>query len=335
MKLNIKTIEKKLCPICGENGAVLYAGLQDQLFGTPGKWSFKRCTKDSCGLLWLDPCPIEDDIPKAYETYYTHGSLQKKSLLKSHLVGFMRNFFVIVLDGFLGQRRDRKGISHLYLNDMSPGRVLDIGCGDAVFLSRMKGLGWNVEGLDFDANAAANAKALFDIDVHVGRLEDLKFPTATFDAVTMNHVIEHVYDPVALLREIRRILKPGGRLVSVTPNARSMGHRVYGQFWRGLEPPRHIHIFTPSALNAITQSAGLGVSKLFTTSINAWIILSATLALKRLNNSQEYGGAKASRLEQMQGFKMHIVEALELNRSPTDGEEIVLIAQNQDTPPLS
>src|ERR1700691_5509244 len=60
------------CVVCGVRGESLYAGLTDRLFGAAGKWSFKRCPRLPCGLIWLDPIPLETDINRAYETYYTH-----------------------------------------------------------------------------------------------------------------------------------------------------------------------------------------------------------------------------------------------------------------------
>lgn len=322
----IRTTVKPLCPACGYSGALLHEDLKDQLFGASGDWSLRRCSNESCALLWLDPCPIEEDIAKAYATYYTHEDVEKKSFIKSRAIGLMRHLFVNIIGGLCGQGKEREDIAHLYLKDMLPGRVLDIGCGDARFLNRMKRLGWTAQGIDFDAAAARNAKNLFDIDVQIGTLESLQFPEGTFDAVTMNHVIEHVFDPIALLTEIRRILKPGGRLVVVTPNAMSVGHSIYGRFWRGLEPPRHIQIFTPCALETVARSAKFEISRLFTTAVNAWIILSASSALKRLYVSSETGSTKPSRVEQIQGLKMHLVEAFRLKKSAAEGEEVVLIA---------
>lgn len=322
----IRTTDKPECPVCGTQGEMLHDGLKDQLFGAPGDWSIRRCSRDSCGLFWLDPRPIENDIARAYQTYYTHANAEEKSLVKSYLVACIRDLMVNAVTWFCGQRAEKQDIAHMYLRDMPPGKVLDIGCGDARFLNRMKQLGWSVQGVDFDAAAASNAKTLFDIDVQIGTLQNLKFPEDSFDAITMNHVIEHVFHPVSLLREVRRILRPGGRLVVVTPNAASMGHRVFGRFWRGLEPPRHIQIFTPAALEAVTNSARLRIDKVSTTAVNAWIIFSASFVLKRRNGTNALGDVKPKRSEQIEGLKMQVAEASSLKNSHAEGEEIVLIA---------
>jgi 2-polyprenyl-3-methyl-5-hydroxy-6-metoxy-1,4-benzoquinol methylase len=326
----INITAKPRCPVCESSGESLYDSLSDQLFGAPGDWSLRRCSNKACELLWLDPCPIETDISKAYQTYYTHKGSEEKTLIQSFLIAPVRNFLVGAVTALSGQRRERKDITQMYLRNIQPGRLLDIGCGDAKFLNRMKQTGWAVEGIDFDAAAASNAKSLFNIDVQIGTLEDVQFPDDTFDAVTMNHVIEHVFDPVGLLKEVRRILKPGGRLIMVTPNGLSMGHRVFGHAWRGLEPPRHIQIFTPAALKTVVQSAHLTVSKAFTTAANAWIVFSASFVLQRHNTRTSAtilcGHENPTRGEQFQGLKMHLQEALRLKKNPADGEEIVLIA---------
>lgn len=332
----IKTTAKPQCPICGNTGKILHEGLIDQLFGAPGHWSLRRCSETSCGLLWLDPCPIEADIAKAYQTYYTHANSSEKPRIQSHLVSTIRDLIVGIVTILCGQRSKKNDIAHMYLLDMPPGRILDLGCGDARFLNRMKQSGWTVQGVDFDAAAASNAKQLFDIDVQIGTLENMNYPDCVFDAITMNHVIEHVFDPAALLREVRRILKPGGRLVMVTPNAESMGHSMFGPFWRGLEAPRHIQIFTPPSLKTIAEKANLQVSKACTTAVNAWIIFSASFVLKRHQRcdlSNPCGHEKPTRGEQIRSLKMQMAEAIRLFKNPAAGEEIVLIAfKNEDDP---
>ncbi len=119
----------------------------------------------------------------------------------------------------------------------------------------MRDLGWRVQGVDFDPDAAALARGK-GLNVVVGTIESQGYTADSFDAVTLNHVIEHVPNPLGLLRECHRILKPGGRLFLATPNSRSLGHRIFKQSWRGLEPPRHLQVFTPSALRRLLLEVG-------------------------------------------------------------------------------
>jgi SAM-dependent methyltransferase len=96
----------------------------------------------------------------------------------------------------------------------------------------------------------------------------------------MNHVIEHVHDPVSMLKECHRILKEGGRLVAITPNIRSWGHRIYQRAWRGLEPPRHLQIFSRPSLTASAVQAGFRVCDCRAISRAAKSILLASHSLR-------------------------------------------------------
>ena len=135
------------------------------------------------------------------------------------------------------------------------GRLLEVGCGGGDSLALLQELGWDAEGVDFDPEAVANARAK-GLRVRQGDLAGQGYPSSSFDAVIASHVIEHVPDPEALLVEALRVLRPGGTLVLYTPNAASLGRRHYREDWRGLEPPRHLHVFTPQALSALTRRAG-------------------------------------------------------------------------------
>jgi SAM-dependent methyltransferase len=141
------------------------------------------------------------------------------------------------------------------------GKILDVGCGTGEWLSFMRDLGWAVEGVEFDAAAADVAKQR-GITVRCGSLRQQNLPAASYDAITLNHVIEHVPDPIETLSECRRLLKPGGRLVISTPNSASLSHRIFGPNWRGLEPPRHLHVFSMDCLRNALEKAGFKTVRL-------------------------------------------------------------------------
>ncbi|MBR4249601.1 MAG: class I SAM-dependent methyltransferase, partial [Verrucomicrobia bacterium] len=71
--VSIQTEARPFCPLCGERGEMFYSRLKDQLFGAPGEWDLCKCPAGNCGLLWLNPAPVQEDIGKAYQSYYTHG----------------------------------------------------------------------------------------------------------------------------------------------------------------------------------------------------------------------------------------------------------------------
>ncbi len=152
-------------------------------------------------------------------------------------------------------RRDEADGSVRFLQALPHGRLLDVGCGSADWLLSMRELGWEVTGVDLDAQAVRVGRER-GLTIHCGTLTGQKFANHAFDAVTLNHVIEHVPDPVDTLRECARILKKGGKLVLFTPNAGSLGHRVFKEFWRGLKTPRHLHIFSFSSMLHALEQAG-------------------------------------------------------------------------------
>jgi 2-polyprenyl-3-methyl-5-hydroxy-6-metoxy-1,4-benzoquinol methylase len=141
------------------------------------------------------------------------------------------------------------------------GNLLDVGCGRGDWLAFMSERGWWCEGVEPDP-AAAEAASRQGVRVHTGTLDEQQFQDNSFDAVSLCHVLEHVPNPVDLLRECKRILRPGGRLVMVTPNSEGLGIRVFGADWRGLEPPRHLHLFNIPTLRRAIGDAGLRVETL-------------------------------------------------------------------------
>ena len=120
-------------------------------------------------------------------------------------------------------------------------RLLDIGCGNGDFLALAKEAGWNVFGCDPDPSARSIASQS-GAEIRAGGAEAWLESAGSFDAVTMSHVLEHVPDPVTTLQEVHALLRPGGFLYLELPNIEAIGHEFYGQFWRGLEVPRHLSL---------------------------------------------------------------------------------------------
>lgn len=283
------------CCVCGGPGTLVYHDLPDSVFSAAGLWAFRKCDSGSCGLLWLDPMPLEDDLHLAYEHYYTHGDT---AYSLAHRIGSA--LYAVATGALLslvGVPQERRRAHQMFISEDDPGAILDVGCGSGELLARMRTKGWKATGIDVDAAAVAEACRKRGVDAHVGVPADLVARGRSFDIVTADHVIEHVINPIEFLGECRRLLRPGGRLILKTPNAQSFGLRRYGGSWRGLEPPRHLHIFTTAALKSCALKAGFTRCELFTSSANAERIMAISRTIARRGRFEEGKGAALEKLE--------------------------------------
>lgn len=260
------------CPVCrSSNREILHEGLTDRIFFTaPGSWTMQMCR--NCGCGYLDPRPTVGTIHLAYSNYHTHTRppVQRASTLRgarwlqralangyknwrfglklhpSSRLGIVAAFLLPIQRAIL----DRQ-FRHLPRN-VSGGRVLDIGCGDGSFLENARAMGWLPIGTDLDPEVVQNATKQA-LDVRLGTVEGIEGP---FDVITMGHVIEHLHDPIAVLRTCYRLLAPGGWLWLETPNVDALGRRRFGVHWRGFEPPRHLVLFSRRSLKQALRSVG-------------------------------------------------------------------------------
>ena len=262
-----------VCPVCGSADRELnHSGLRDRLFGcAPGEWSLYRCS--ACGAGYLNPRPNAETISLAYSRYTTHGAAagddpsalparRKRRLARRDAYLAAHHGYPLApgnaanLRWLSRNRRRRFEESVAYLRYPGKGaRLLDIGCGNGRFLRHMRALGWEVCGVEPDPKATAEAIAA-GLDVRAGVLDSVSLPADSFDAITLNHVIEHVPRPVETLGQCLRVLKPGGTISILTPNFESEGHRLFGSNWFPLEAPRHLVLFTAGSLRRALASAG-------------------------------------------------------------------------------
>ncbi len=332
----IELVDK--CPLCrSRTRETLYSDVSDPLYGVPGEWSYKRCL--DCTLVFLDPRPTEGEIGKAYVVYPTHASekLPDDPLrrIRSYVaVGYLaRKFgydnetnFLHKLAGSLmylhpGQREYTNG-SIMYLSAARRGKVLDVGAGSGELLAKLRGLKWEVEGIDPDPQAAESVLRNHGIKIETGTLPDAGYPSDHFDAVTMSHVIEHVHDPVALLKECRRVMKPGGSLIISTPNARSLGHYSFGRYWRSVEPPRHLILFSRKTLLEASRKAGLSPVSTITTVRGADGVFVESRQIERNRGTEPHTPAH----ERLAGHLYQYFTAALLRFKPDVGEDLLLVA---------
>jgi 2-polyprenyl-3-methyl-5-hydroxy-6-metoxy-1,4-benzoquinol methylase len=338
----IRTEPQPTCQVCGSGGSPRYDGLTDRLFGASGTWNIKACANAACGALWLDPRPTLADVGKAYRNYYTHGTtgvarlVQQtvRTLARAHSVaryGFPANglprpaaraaALLASLYPGLAAHLDLL-VRYLPHSAMGGGRLLDVGCGDGQALEILADLGWQVSGVEVDANAVAVARGR-GLDVHNGTLDDTGLADETFDAVTSSHVIEHVHDCAAFLAQSRRVLKPGGRLVAVTPNARAMLLDRHGSNWLALDPPRHLFLFTVESLRALAQRVGLRDVQVITTS--RAVALNHIASTKIAEGHYDWGRWPGTPTW-LKAQALQCWEPVAMKLGKAEGEELVLIA---------
>jgi SAM-dependent methyltransferase len=136
-----------------------------------------------------------------------------------------------------------------------PGTILDIGCGIGLFLEEARRRGWEAQGVEVSSEAAGYAKEKLNLEVLVGRAEEVTFPRESVDVATLWHLLEHLEKPLTVLQGLQEALRPGGLLVVETPNARDP--RGGRRLWRGDGHPRfHRFMFTPRALRWALVQAG-------------------------------------------------------------------------------
>jgi SAM-dependent methyltransferase len=262
------------CPVCGSREReVMHTDLSDRtFFCAPGRWTLERCT--ACDSAYLNPRPTRRSIHRAYSSYYTHGEQPQwddrypaavRARLRAWRDDYLRSRYGYALpNSRLGasivarvpwlRYRAELHIRHLP-HPKDAARLLDVGCGSGAFLRVMKALGWLAVGLEPDPRACEVARAA-GLNVLQGSLQDAPLEPASFDAITLNHVIEHLHDPVRDLEICLRLLRPGGVLWITTPNLGAEGHRRYGGDWLHLDPPRHLVLFTLHSLEGLIRRAG-------------------------------------------------------------------------------
>lgn len=339
MSAPIRTQPAPRCCLCGSEGRALYSGLRDRLFSASGEWSHRECPRPDCGLVWLDPMPVAEDIHLAYQSYYTHEEPRRSQSLLARLFaaakrGYVANHFGYAasfaqrLAGLLPWvypgRRAELDFSVMWLEAQPGGRVVDVGAGSGWLVEHLAALGWQAEGLDMDPQVVERARGR-GLALRAGGLAEQHYAAASFDAVTMAHSIEHVHDPAAWLAEARRVLKAGGRLALATPNARSLLHRRYRESWFALDPPRHLHLFNREALAAALRKAGFERFRVFTSvrdANGAWLGSRAIRATGR--HDMMAPGPAAARV---QARLFQLAESWRLRIDPDAGEDLVALAE--------
>lgn len=239
------------CPICHTPDSAAWALGRDRLFGLArGTFNLFRCT--SCACVYLDPLPDESALAEYYPAEYWWSEEfvpgGRFSRIFHSLEKVYREFVIADHVRFLDFCARKNGTGGK--------SVLDIGCGSGAFLHSAQSRGFIPYGMDMSARAVEIVQRQYGYPVRQGGIGKDVWEGSLFDFVTMFHVLEHLPDPRLGLKYAGNLLRPGGTLVIQVPNIASIQARVFGNFWYGLDVPRHVINFSPKALGLLLHEMG-------------------------------------------------------------------------------
>lgn len=235
-------VENIKCDLCGSDKYKTVFQSPDLLLKVDKEvHTLVRCSQ--CGLLYVNPRPTAAEMPRYYPSSYE--PYNAKTSLTKRIMSLVEN-------------RNARNIARL----LEPGStVVEIGCGTGELLQRIAQRGLLARGVENSPHAVARAKAL-GLDVYQGTLAEARLEDESVDAVILKHVIEHLPSPSSTLKEIRRVLKPGGYMVLWLPNGASLEARVFGRYWHGYDLPRHLFTFGPRTITELLDRGGFQVDRL-------------------------------------------------------------------------
>ena len=295
-KANMSTIENskfvevqletiKECPICGSTRHRKWCDGYDRLHRISSQcFIYHRC--DSCSLVFLSLRPKEEDIFKFYpEEYQPHQTgcnsdfiqnrplkiqdVKQEKIVKAadfhnklgarviHLINGRLDFINARLNYLFPYNVPTK-IEEFY-KPSSPGlTLLDFGCGSAFFLNKAQQNGWRTLGVDFSPVAVESALSAGHKAFVVDSKEYQSMSESSIDFIRMNHVFEHLYSPIKVLKDLHFKLKKGGSIHIAVPNPFGFSSSVFRSRWHGLDCPRHVMLYSPLLLKKILSDCGFG-----------------------------------------------------------------------------
>jgi SAM-dependent methyltransferase len=226
-------------PADEQYSCILCHGTEAMTVHRRDRWRYVQCA--ACSLVWIEPRPSSAELADNYEEYLPvdPGEIAAWDRMMKPVVDSSIN----VISGRTG---------------CGMGRVLDIGCGFGFFLREMKNRGWQAEGVEISPAGSRYTRDMLNVPVHARPLEELELADDVFDVVTLFYVIEHVPDPIKLLAEVNRILKPGGLVLLRWPHSTPIV-KLLGRLSGKLDlyhTPYHLYDFSPATMNALLRRTG-------------------------------------------------------------------------------
>jgi SAM-dependent methyltransferase len=231
-----------------EVGCGLCGSAEQRLRFADGPFRVVTCAR--CDLTYVTPRLTDASLlALVYDAGYWRSNAAKE-----------RGYTDYCADETLYTRTYQRRLAVVRRHFARPGRVLDVGCAAGFFLSVVRDAGWEITGLEPSAAIRAVAERRLGVEnVRGGLLGGVDLEAGSYDLVTLWDVIEHVPDTIAALTEIRRLLKPDGRLLIETQNVKSLAARLLGRRWQHYKHAEHIYHFHPATLALALERAGFEV----------------------------------------------------------------------------
>lgn len=259
--IHLAAMKLEPCIVCNSLTTKPLLHIQDRHYGIRGEFDLVECS--DCGLVRLNPMPSFEELAALYaQDYYAYKPKRVDSQLKR-----------------IAKKILRIPIPNHNPTFVQPGILLDVGCGSGEFLHTMRAKGWEVKGVEPSSYGAAEGRSA-GLDIFNGTLHQAQFTDATFDYVRSNHSFEHVTNPVEVIAEMYRILKPGGTMFMGIPNSESWPYRMLGKYWWFLGP-LHPYTYGVSTISLMLQRAGFKIEKVFYNSNFASVTGSIQIYLNR------------------------------------------------------
>lgn len=267
-------LETVPCALCGSARHAIYLRQARELFnGLDACFDVVRCS--DCGFIFTNPRPTAATIACFYPdsaTYYQpkqerekslrpgfRGRLQRARLARHRGYPFREGGGASLLAA-LGGGRDLL-LAHVPRH-VAGGRLLDIGCAWGGYLSRMRDLGWQVQGLELNARAAEHARRELGLAVRTGSFAEIDEPPGSYQVVHLSMVLEHLYDPAGALAKIHSLLTEGGELILSVPDISGWEARLFKAHAYTLQVPQHLSHFSPATVTDFLHRAGFRVDRI-------------------------------------------------------------------------
>jgi len=244
-----------VCPVCQSKYIFKTLDVKDY-FLSQENFSIWQC-KD-CNLSFTNPRPENEHLGKYYESrdYLSHDTKSSGAIGK--LYQFLRKINI---------KQKYKIVNGL----TGIGEILDIGCGTGELLNYFQKHKWECLGIEPNVSARDFARTHYRLKVEE-EPELQKLSAASFDIISMWHVLEHVPDVNGRMVEIKKILKMEGFLIIALPNITSWDATLYKGYWAGLDVPRHLYHFSPQAFRNLAEQHGLKIINILPLKFDAFYV---------------------------------------------------------------